>query len=290
MSESFRPSQPVEGGKTSGEAVCEICHSTAHSTVDHEEVLPSGIPVVAVGKLIPGINTSGLYTENPDKHADWQPYFDEPGTGRDQRTIYSGLLKNVFIYRNRTKHPEIFDRLKGQVLVDLGAGVGELVYEVATESDAKGYVSVDLWTSPVSEYTVLSSEKLYVDNENYPKIAEGKRIPVSAVIEDMLTFLKRLPDRSVSIAAFGMSHGIISGEYAKSVAAEIERVLDPKGILLLDGLGRAHTSIKYKNATLLTVADPITADPRGRVSPDSDNTLCVYLPKEPETQDRTPES
>ena len=62
---------------------------------------------------------------------------------------------------------------------------------------------------------------------------KGKeKIPASIVPEDMLSFLKRLPDNSISILCSGIDYFIITHDYGYQVKEEISRVLDPNGALL----------------------------------------------------------
>ncbi len=48
----------------------------------------------------------------------------------------------------------------------------------------------------------------------------------------MLTFLRRLPDDSVSVWASGIDSHIITREESRRVSREIERVLHPSGALI----------------------------------------------------------
>lgn len=106
---------------------------------------------------------------------------------------------------------------------------------VSDRANAKGYVAVE---------PVFSSELLtgLVDTLN-PDIDSGvswsssvepkhalNKIPVAIVEEDMLSFLKRLPDNSVSVLNAGIDKIVMPDlRYRNSVAKEIIRVLNPQG-------------------------------------------------------------
>jgi len=110
--------------------------------------------------------------------------------------------------------------IKDQIIVDLGAGSTKDGYLLSEELGARAYIGVD-------EYY---SESLKRDLENSK---EDKKIPFSVVSKDMLTFLRGLPDNSVSILMSGINASLLSNErYRKEVLAEIERVLDPEGAFL----------------------------------------------------------
>jgi len=217
------------------ERVCEICQSSEHATANHSERGESGVEFVAVEKLIPGINTKGLYDKNLGND------FKELSNGtahRKEFVKYSDYLSRFFGYvwknkKTEARNKNVFNRLKGQVLVDLGAGYGQEIYPVALEIGAKGYVGVDLWRSDDLKTALM--ERTYCDGFRSDKT---ECIPAVAVGEDILSFLKRLPDKSVSFTAFGLAHGILPEDYLKKMGKEIERALDPKGVMITDlGIG-----------------------------------------------------
>lgn len=250
---------------------CDICRSTEHITVNHQEILNSGVPVVAVEKLLPGIDTRGLYNENPDKYSKHQPYFRDSG-GRSQYTAYSDILKNIFTTGKRS---EFFELLKGKIVVDLGAGMHPYVYSVAVESEASGYIAVDLWHGQHLKDEL--DERVYGSGqtESFPRVNAEKRIPASFIDEDMLTFLRRLPDHSVSIAAFGLGDGIIKGQYAKEVNKEVQRVLHPNGILFTDGLSGSPVGMEGDHIYITEEGDIVEQG-----FPRSQDYLNVYMPKD----------
>lgn len=108
-----------------------------------------------------------------------------------------------------------------QVLIDLGCGENFSGYLIARDCGFKAYVGVDkVRDGCIGEY----------------RRNEAPKIPCIFVREGMLTFLKRLPDESVSLMANGIDQYIIRGEYREDVVNEIKRVLSPRGFYLTDSL------------------------------------------------------
>jgi len=193
-----------------------------------------------VEELIPGIDTSKQNIdinrlENSGHNFETQ-YSDE---------LFNYLIKYItrlrMIWVNLIKEREL---LKGQVVVDLGAGMsGRHAYFLSSLAGAKSYVGVEknhfshlknsLDDKP--ENLRKSLGNIVGEPQNYKEMMmeEFKAIPASAVDEDILTFLKRLPDNSVSIIASGIDGYVLPiGEYREKVKREIERVLNPNGALL----------------------------------------------------------
>jgi hypothetical protein len=139
---------------------------------------------------------------------------------------------------------------EGQIVIDLGAGTNENGILLSQELRAKAYVGVEPFSHRVLEYfvknldetrekkqkNVTSVPKKEFDAKRFLTSLPGfykHRIPYSIVENDMLTFLKRLPDNSVSITMGGIDLTIIRDpEYKKQVMQEIERVLSPQGAFL----------------------------------------------------------
>jgi hypothetical protein len=133
--------------------------------------------------------------------------------------------------------------IKGQVLVDIGAGETGNGYMFASRFGAKGYVGVEPnWANELS--TSISKQEVQL-------------IPAIVVKEGMLDFLKRLPDKSVSVMAVAIDHCIITSEMAVEVSSQIERVLDPMG-----GFINAMSNVLKPNL---------------RCSYDDGKTVSVYL-------------
>ena len=111
------------------------------------------------------------------------------------------------------------ERVRGQVLVDLGAGMFGSGYEIACTLGAHAYVAVD---------------KFFADRafEHLTQTADEHPHPVPFVVaqEDLLDFLKRLPDRSVSVLCSALQRPVINDPtYIDAVNREISRVVHVKG-------------------------------------------------------------
>lgn len=177
-------------------------------------------------KIIPGINLSGLKSvdeaqarvHESRKLIRTNGLFECP-TGRP---IFADYLKSVYGYI--LCNPEIKEKMsglfKGQVIADLGAGRQSHGYALAQLVGARAYVGVEPFFPKLLETSVIK--------EDIPK-----EIPIAIAPEDMLSFLKRLPDNSISIILSGIDDIILPrAEYRGSVKNEIMRTLDPKGAIL----------------------------------------------------------
>jgi hypothetical protein len=124
----------------------------------------------------------------------------------------------------------MFRNFQDQIVVDLGAGKSRYGHSLCSLFGAKAYVGVEKhFAKELEEYISYSTpEKIEKTFDRGPAGIE----PIPAAIEDadMLSFLRRLPDNSVSIFASGIDRNIIcDNEYLDAVRKEIGRVLHPKG-------------------------------------------------------------
>lgn len=166
-------------------------------------------------------------------------------------------------------HQLIRDTFEGQVVVDLGAGSQHAVdYYIADRAGAKHYVGVDtsIHDRLIDEIVSVGNQDLidYLEENDFDYLGplhESNETPASFVIEDMLSFLKRIPDNSVSIFCSGIDRVIISDErHREAIAQEIERVLHPEG-----GYIGSHSHIKLK-----------TLSPKIIDSASSVSTIFIY--------------
>ena len=128
--------------------------------------------------------------------------------------IMSLLLKTNAAPKIRT----LFKRFNSQVVLDLGAGNDSKFYNSVSDFDINGYIGVELF----------HEERLLDGLRNS---FNSKKIPFAVVREDMLNFLKRIPDNSVSVHISGIDEIIIPDiSYHKKVIQEISRVLHPRGV------------------------------------------------------------
>ena len=151
---------------------------------------------------------------------------------------------------------------EGEIVIDLGAGQNIDGYVLSKICGAKAYIAVDhKYTSKLfqkintpqtemgdiefkkmlrREYKFLGTIPEYDKNvvERVKNAIDGHflgliNMPTNLVAEDILTFLKRIPESSVSILACGIDRSIISeNKYANQIEKEIDRVLSNKGAYL----------------------------------------------------------
>lgn len=190
------------------------------------------VQIVPVEQLIPDI----------------KPPFKKSIRGVDYRTNdfrdeYSATFLESYLGMY-TRYEETFDFLKerfsGQVVVDFGSGDSVNGYFLALLFGAKGYVGVDSFHSErlKNHLTHHGSLKIFnsvcphdYDTSSRPELKE--LIPASVIADDMLSFLKRLPDNSVSIFTFGIDNNVIPDrKYREAAAKEIPRVLNESGVYL----------------------------------------------------------
>jgi len=150
---------------------------------------------------------------------------------------------------------QILDSVKGEMLVDLGAGY-DYLYLLASALHAKAYIGVDnpatpqpkkfMATSSVDEELSLDSamcEVLDISDEKKGKLMETIYRPLQIdVHDDNLDFLWRLETASTNVAMFGVDDKIRKGfsehegklynKYVSSMGEEIVRVLKFDGIFI----------------------------------------------------------
>lgn len=194
---------------------------------------------VSVKDLIPGINTEGLSLKPQQNTGD---IFD---SAKDRKLSYlppqmsgafSHLIYKSQVYKGKKEISEkIFQGIEnvfnGQIVVDLGAGENLFGYLIADRAHAGGYVAVE----PAFSYGLIQMATHTLNQELGNKQEsdvnhELNETPIAIVEDDMLSFLKRLPDNSVSVWCSGVDYFVIPDhEYRSAVAKEIIRVLHPDG-------------------------------------------------------------
>lgn len=192
-------------------------------------------------KIISGINVGGLEKREEGL------FVSENLGNSDFQDWSSGAIEFDF----EEQQVSIEDRellqqsLEGKPLVDLGAGITSYVYNAARKMNASGYVGVE----PYNQLQLLKELREV-------SVGGSDRTPALVVAEDMLAFLKRIPDSSVNVTAFSIDNLVLSprkvGEdYFDLVSAEIIRVLHPDGVFITRGsnfnvkpLTERHLAIK----------------------------------------------
>ncbi|GEM_PF-1714280 len=215
-------------------------------------------PNVSVREILPGMDLKGLILNGQkidDTGKESRIYYNKEvySTGkRNGRTIPgmdytsdAGFV--IHIYASQTgeideekiyakNNPELREALylfRGKVVVDLGAGSYPIGYCIADYCKARGYIGVEpIYTEELANR--LQHAEIYAAHKL-------NIIPFTVIGEDMLGFLRRLPDNSVSILCSGIDTYIIErGDYRDAVAKEIIRVLDPDGVYIGGSSGHIY--------------------------------------------------
>lgn len=209
----------------------------------------SEIICVPIEMLIPGIKNKSFDVKLDQPHGRNLP---DQYINNLVPEIYREFIKMHHLHPGKVvstpENKEILElsSLKDQIVIDLGCtGSPKQSYLIASIFGAKGFVGVDAYDNPTSyfqdktktETIEMIKNKLdgYEESEedNKPEI---KPIPGAGEQEDMLSFLKRLPDNSVSIITSGIDEYVLhtfTGEnegLVDEIEKEIQRVLSSDGI------------------------------------------------------------
>jgi hypothetical protein len=133
----------------------------------------------------------------------------------------------------REVNAELESAFNGQIVIDLGAGCDPIGFLIADRAHAKGYVGVEphFGNRLAPKIAAMKNPSLrnIVEKSIEPECALGETL-AAVVAEDMLRFLKRLPEGSVSVFCSGIDRLVIDDEsYRNTVAKEIVRVLSQNG-------------------------------------------------------------
>jgi|TARA_Y100000588_G_scaffold182495_1_gene196237 hypothetical protein len=113
--------------------------------------------------------------------------------------------------------------LKGQSVVELGAGMMPHGYLIAATFEAKNYLAIEPYYADV----LLKTLRQAIEDQKHV-VAE---IPWKVSSDDMLSALQKIPDESVSVLACGIEDCILpDAGYKAAVEAEISRVLSETGV------------------------------------------------------------
>jgi len=204
-----------------------------------------------VDEIIPGIDTTGLkiITNSKDiKESAIDLHKLERNSSYSFPTPYSShIIEKSFnkFFKERTF--KAFSSLKNQIVVDLGAGINRDMFLFLSDYKVKSYVAVEPF-----HYDTLFRNLINF----HIRIKETK---CALVGEDMLTFLRRLPNNSVSLLTIGIDSAILNNNnYRNKVEKEMVRVLDPKGAYL-SYASNLYVSDKLKKETV-TIRDSMTIE------------------------------
>ena len=168
--------------------------------------------IVSVETIIPDIKPATVYKDKIS--------IIEAGSSPNPQPYAEDLARNI-------RQVEDFDKFfefNNQIVVDLAAGDLQYGYEIAVKSGAKAYIGVDKFNA-----RALSAEiPRAIRKGRYESLHNP--IPAAVVDEDMLSFLRRLPEKSVSIFCSGLDWTILpDNKYNNAVRIELNRVISPEG-------------------------------------------------------------
>lgn len=166
------------------------------------------------------------FEHNFGKHRDWKIRlnasrelglgFAAPG-GNFTRALFEAVTSGLA--------GEVKSALKGQRVVELGAGMMAYGYALTASSAAKNYLAVEPFYADVLSKSI--AEMIRVRNELLP------RIPFKVRPTDMLEHLQGEGDDLISIVACGIENCILPDErYKRKVEAEVIRTLHPDGAFI----------------------------------------------------------
>lgn len=234
--------------------------------------------LVSPDSLVPGLDTDGL--DRQRGREDVRVWYGRKLEGTDAAQdladkrvaaipeVGSNSPTRTIPYANELYQPdserlrEVFSSFKNQIVVDLGAGSYPYGYYIADSAEAKGYIGVE----PNFPYYLAGSlvRNTEIQYEDLPQSIDVEprhllnKTPAVVVNEDMLSFLKRLPDNSVSIFCSGIDYYIIPEQnYRDEVAKEIVRVLNPNGVYIGEQQV-GHITLKKAEGIDETVIDNIS--------------------------------
>lgn len=221
-----------------------------------EEIGPLKDEITSLEELIPSIKLDNVISldncplQIPE---DKERYTKRVMDGMDLGTPFSSdILHDLNTLEE--KKPVVFESLKAKfkdvIIVDLGAGEGNNVdvstgYRIACILGAKGYIGVEPfnWQSLFRCFLAQTKERTEIAGYG------GKSmhlIPFNLVAEDAVTFMRRLPNDSVSLLNSGLSEILSEKTYVHDLKKEMARVLRPGAVCLIsnsfnpEGLERTH--------------------------------------------------
>lgn len=119
-----------------------------------------------------------------------------------------------YLKNNPEAQKKIIKYFKDKVVIDLGAGTTDFGLQIAKLLKCKGYIAVE-------PYFARNLAK---------KIIDERDIPVAVVSEDAVSFLRKIPEHSVSIITFGTDNLMFPDKtYNRELCFEIDRCTSSDG-------------------------------------------------------------
>jgi len=203
--------------------------------------------IVSVKQIIPGFDDRGINSVENIARGDLKTFRNLPKDVKNNPRWNSDDETNRISYSDRfgkanslahyvgfsggdvfKKDGITFDELSGQVVLDLGAGKYGQAFMDILHAGARAYIGVELHYADQLHKNLSEGRLSYFAEKD-----ATKDFQISISDEDMLSFLRRVPDNSVSMLMSGITDDITPNqEYRDDVRKEVERVLDPAGAYL----------------------------------------------------------
>ena len=186
--------------------------------------------LVPVKELIPGIKPADTTELTKQESIDSDTYATDMYADKLVEDMDTAFARR---YGGPRQDSLLSNGLQGQIVVDLGAGNIQ-GYLASIAGKAKGYVAVDKYQDLSGLYSDKQKVLETIKENHLLRMEERLPIPAATVKEDMLIFLRRLPDNSVSIISSGHFALFQNDKYVWEVQKEMDRVLSPDGFLVWD--------------------------------------------------------
>ena len=190
-----------------------------------------------ITELLPGIKTKGLQLFIDKFKENWLELQKKRQAGYEEKIGQREISGYSFTIYEMLKSDEqalvaLRQAVAGQIVVDLGAGDTPWGYYLACAGGARAYLAVEHYHADklTDQLFIHAQSDLFFTKALDEQI---KKIPYTVIVEDMLTFLNRLPNDAVSLFAFGIDSDVLNNpDYARETGIEVVRVLNVGGVLV----------------------------------------------------------
>lgn len=220
-------------------------------------------PDVRIKKLIPNINLQGLRSEEGVLVGDTKT-IGTTSTADGIMVLYQNFhslehiadtfnLDDDIDVEKKREIRKLLQRLSDGVVVDLGAGVKSTGYYFAHQHRAAGYIGVE----PAHPADLQKEVQTQAD-----RIKSRPATPFVVVAENMLAFLKRLPDDSATIITSNIDSNVIPDpKIREQIGLEINRVIGARNMYITNfsevplPRGMSYRVYNYGDSTVPTWDD-----------------------------------
>ena len=198
--------------------------------LDREEVVSLGEKLKG---FIPGINLDGLQKDGSILRGDAH-VFGTASPAEGIMSVFLGLsyltmsaeLLNESGDKERRDLEKLLEKFADGIVIDLGAGVKSYGYYLVRKVKAKGYIGVEA-TRPDDLQKDIQAGVDRSKKAGYPAM------PFVVVAEEMLRFLKRLPENCASVITSTIDNCVVpNSQVMRELGEEIWRVIGTDHIYL----------------------------------------------------------